>query len=59
MKRSYRLIKLKIKTVEELKKLMREQGKGSLDQLIVSMIQRTDEQRLRLKESAWLSRLKR
>ncbi len=42
MKRSYQLIKLKIETVQGLKRLMSQTGQASLDDLIVAMIQTMD-----------------
>ena len=53
MKQTYQLIKLKVETVRDLKRLLRETGKGSLDDLISTMIQNMGAYRLRLKESGW------
>jgi len=53
MKRSYHLIKLKMETVEDLKRLMDQMGKPSLDDLITSMIVLTDAHRLRLGNIGW------
>ena len=59
MKRSYQLIKLKIETVQGLKRLMSQTGQGSLDDLIVAMIQLMDAHRLGLKEAGWYVHSKR
>ena len=53
MKQTYQLIKLKAETVRDLKRLLHETGKGSLDDLISSMIRHVDAHRLRIKESGW------
>lgn len=59
MKRTHRLIKLKIETVHDLKRLMAQTGRGSLDELIASMIRLTDAHRLGLKETGWYIHSKR
>jgi hypothetical protein len=48
-----RLIKLNTETVEDLKRLRTQMGAGSLDELLVRMIQLTDAHRLGLKEVGW------
>ena len=53
MEREYRLIKLRAETVQELKGLMAQTGKGSLDDLISVMIRLMDTYRLGLKETGW------
>ena len=59
MKKVYQLVKLKTSTVHDLKRLMAQTGKGGLDELIISMIQITDEYRLNMKNAGWCSQLKR
>jgi len=53
MKQAQRLVKLRIQTVEELKRLMNQMGIGSMDELLTSMIRLTDTHRLNLKHSGW------
>ena len=53
MRKTYQLIKLKTGTVKELKRLMAEMGKCSLDELINTMIRITGKYRLVLKEKGW------
>jgi hypothetical protein len=53
MKRVYRLIKLKAKTVQDLMRLKSQLGKGSLDELVSVMIQITDAHYYRLKNAGW------
>ncbi len=53
MKHTHQLIKLKVETVQDLKRLMSQTGQGSLDDLIVNMIRYTDTYRLALKEFGW------
>jgi len=53
MKRTHQLIKLKVETVQNLKRLMAEMGLGSIDELINMMIRLTDKHRLVLKEVGW------
>ena len=53
MKQTYKLIKLKTKTVLNLKRLMIQSGKVSLDDFINSMIQVTKTHRLCLQEIGW------
>ena len=59
MKKTYQLIKLKTETVQDLKKMMRLSGIGSIDDMIVNMIQITESHRLLLKEVGWEGRLER
>ena len=49
MKRKHQLIKLKTETVQDLKRLLVQSGKGSLDNLIASMIKYMDTHRKKLK----------
>jgi hypothetical protein len=53
LKREYRLIKLRTETVHDLKQLKERMGKGSLDDLIGSMIGLMDTHRQGLKEIGW------
>ena len=53
MKRTHQLIRLKIDTVKDLKRLKADTGHVTLDDLIVSMIRLTDAHRLGLKEIGW------
>jgi len=53
MKQAQRLVKLRIQTVEELKRLMNQMGVGSMDELLTSMIRLTDAHRLNLRDSGW------
>jgi hypothetical protein len=57
MKKLYQLIKLRVDTVDELKRLRAQMGKPGLDDLIQSMIQMVDRKRLDLKETGWKNRL--
>ena len=59
MKKTYQLIKLKTETVQDLKKIMRQSGIGSIDDMINSMIQITESHRLWLKEVGWESNFER
>ena len=59
MKRTHQLIRLKLDTVKDLKRLKADTGHITLDDLIVSMIRLTDAHRLGLKEVGWYSKLKR
>ena len=56
---THQLIKLKVETVQELKRLMSQTGQGSLDHLITKMIHITDTHRLCLKGSGWVIHSKR
>ncbi|MFO7460871.1 MAG: hypothetical protein R6X07_09620, partial [Desulfatiglandales bacterium] len=53
MKRSYCLIRLKTETVEDLKRLMAQMGKPTLDDLISAMMNLTDAHRLGLRDIDW------
>ena len=53
MKQAQRLMMLRIETVEELKRLMKEMGIGSIDELLSSMIRLTDAHRVNLKHWGW------
>ena len=53
MKRTYQLIKLRVKTVQDLKRLMSLTAKGSLDDVILSMLQITNAHYDGLKETGW------
>ena len=53
MKRTYQLIKLRVETVQDLKRLRTDMGIGGLDELINVMIRLTDEHRLVLGDKGW------
>ena len=53
MKSAYQLIRLIAKTVKDLKRLMSLTAKGSLDDVILSMIQITNAHYDGLKETGW------
>jgi hypothetical protein len=53
MKRTYKLIKLKPETVQDLKRLMTEMGLSSLDDLVNTRIRVTDEYRFVYKGGSW------
>lgn len=53
MKRNHRLVKLRTETVVNLKRLVSETGKGSIDDLIMTMIRLTDAHRTSMKETGW------
>ena len=55
MKMTYRLVKLRTETVQELFRLKRQTGKASLDALIVSMIQMADSKRLVMMNTGWMN----
>ncbi len=55
MKRTYQLIRLKVKTVQDLKRLTSLTAKGSLDDVIVSMIQITHDHYESLKKTGWVT----
>lgn len=57
MKKLYQLIKLRVETVEDLKRLKDQMGKPGLDDLIQSMIQMIDIKRLNLKDFGWQGHL--
>ena len=53
MKRTYQLVKLRVETAQDLKRLMAQTGQGSLDGLVAAMIRLMDAHRLGLKEAGW------
>ena len=53
MKRTYRLIKLRSSTVEDLMRLKTQRGKASLDELVIMMIRILEAKLLTLEESGW------
>ena len=53
MKNTYQLIRLRAQTVQDLKRLMSLTAKGSLNDLIVSMIHITNAHYDGLKETGW------
>ena len=59
MKRTYQLVKLRVETAQDLKRLMAQTGQGSLDELVAAMIRLMDAHRLGLKEAGWYVRPKR
>jgi len=59
MLRTHQLIKLKVETVQELKRLMSQTGQGSLDNLITKMIRITHAHRQGLKGIGWVIHSKR
>ena len=54
MERTHQLIKLKVGTVQSLKRLKTEMGLNSLDTLINTMIRVTNEHRLVFKDTGWI-----
>ena len=54
MERTHQLIKLKVGTVQSLKRLRTEMGLNSLDALINMMIRVTNEHRLVFKDTGWI-----
>ena len=54
MERTHQLIKLKVGTVRNLKRLKTEMGLNSLDALINTMIRVTNEHRLVFKDTGWI-----
>ena len=58
MERTHQLIKLKVGTVQSLKRLKTEMGLNSLDNLINTMIRVTNEHRLVFKNKGWIGPLK-
>jgi hypothetical protein len=54
LERTHQLIKLKVGTVQGLKRLKTEMGLNSLDTLINTMIRVTDESRLVFKRTGWI-----
>jgi hypothetical protein len=59
MKRTYQLVKLRVETVQDLKRLMAQTGQGSLDDLVSAMTRLMDAHRLGLKETGWYVHSKR
>ena len=57
MKKLYQLIKLRVETVEDLKRLKAQMGKPGLDELVQSMIRMVDMKRLNLKDFGWQNQL--
>jgi hypothetical protein len=53
MKQTHQLLKLRIETIQDLKRLMTKTGQGTLDGLIAKMICLTDAHRRGLKETGW------
>ncbi len=54
MERTHQLIKLKVGTVQSLKRMKLEMGLNSLDSLINTMIRVTNEHRLVFKDPGWI-----
>ena len=53
MKRTYQLVKLRVETAQDLKRLLAQTGQGSLDKLVAVMIRLMDAHRLGLKDAGW------
>ena len=53
MKRTHQLIKLRIETVQDLKRLKTDMGIGGLDELVNIMIRVTDGHRQALGDTGW------
>ena len=53
MKKRYVLVRLRIETVEDLKRLRSQMAKPSINELIISMIQITDSHLSVLKNTGW------
>ena len=53
MKRTYKFMKQKTDTIQDLKRLMTEIGLSSLDDLVKTRIRVTDEYRFVFKEGSW------
>jgi hypothetical protein len=53
IKRRYKLLKLRSETIEELIRLRNQTGKVSIDDLILSMIQLADKNRIEMMNSGW------
>ena len=51
--RTHKLVKLRIETVQNLKRLLSQTGQASLDNLIMKMVRLTDAQRVFLKDTGW------
>ena len=59
VKRTYRLVKLRTSTVEDLMQLKTQMSKGSMDNLITMMIGIMEAKRLTLRNSGWEGHSKR
>jgi hypothetical protein len=53
IKRRYKLLKLRSETIDELIRLRNQTGKVSIDDLILSMIQLADKNRIEMMNSGW------
>ena len=53
IKRRYKLLKLKAETVDELIRLRNQTGRASIDDLITSMIQLAEKNRLEMMNYGW------
>ena len=53
MKKRYVLVRLRIETVQDLKRLRSQMAKPSINELIISMIQITDSHLSVLKNTGW------
>ncbi len=53
MLKTHQLLKLRIETIQNLKRLKNETGLGSIDGLLDSMIKIMDDHRLKLKNTGW------
>jgi len=53
MKRTHQLIKLKVETIGDLKRLRSQMGAASLDALIARMVKLMDAHHARLKDLGW------
>ena len=53
IKRKYKLLKLKAETVDELIRLRNQTGRASIDDLIISMIQLAEKNRLEMMNHGW------
>ena len=58
MERTHQLIKLKVGTIQRLKRMKLEMGLNSLDSLINTMIRVTNEHRLVYKDAGWIGPVK-
>lgn len=58
MKKSYQLVKLKVGTVRELKRLMPKPAETGLDGLLNTMIRITEEYRFVMKHAGWNTRFR-
>ena len=53
MKRTYQLVKLRVETAKELKRLMAQTAQGSLDDLVAAMNRLMVAHRFGIKEAGW------